>query len=328
MAVKIVTDSGSDIPKEVAEELGITIVPLYVRFGDVSYRDGVDIQPDKFFEMLKQDSVFPTTSTASPGDFAEVYKKLCPGSDGIISIHLSSKVSATFEAALRGRQLVQDMKCPIEVVDSRLVTIALGLLGMAAARAAQAGKDMHEVREQINQLIPAIQAYGVLDTLKYIAKGGRLGPAVSKLGSVLPVKPILNIKDGVIAPVGLARTRAKGIESLLDRIRSVRNVEEVGISHSTSEDELGSFIEKLKAILPNIKPPTISKLGPALGAHGGPGAILVAMRQELGKTDADLGAGKKQMSLPSMQSIRDGIMQHLPKDTGHPFIYQSQAAQV
>ena len=228
---------------------------------------------------------------------------------------------------MTGKQLVSDLKCPIEVVDSRLVTIALGLVGMAAARAAKAGKDMHEVMDHINQVIPAIHAYGVLDTLKYIAKGGRLGQAVTRLGSALPVKPILNIKDGVISPVGVARTRTKGIENLLERVRAVRNVEEVGISHSTSEDELGSFIEKLKAILPNIKP-TIAKLGPALGAHGGPGTILVAMRQELGKTDADLGTGKKQMSLPSMQSIRDGIMQHLPKDTSHPFIYQCEAAQV
>jgi DegV family protein with EDD domain len=327
MAIKIVTDSGSDIPKDIAEELGITIVPLYVRFGDVSYRDGVDIQPDKFFEMLRQGSVYPTTSTASPGDFAETYKKFCPDSDGIISIHLSSRVSATFEAALRGRQLVSDMGCPIEVVDSRLVTIALGLLSMAAARAAKAGKDMHEVREHINQLIPAIHAYGILDTLKYIAKGGRLGPAVSRLGSVLPVKPMLIIKDGMVSPIGIARTRSKSVEDLLERVRSWRNVEEVGISHSSGEDEIGSFIEKLKAILPNIKP-TIAKLGPALGAHGGPGTILVAMRQELGKTDADLAVGKKQMSLPTMQSIKEGIRQRLPKDTSHPFIYQCEAAQV
>jgi DegV family protein with EDD domain len=327
MAIKIVTDSGSDIPKEVAEELGITVVPLYVQFGAVSYRDGVDIQPDKFFDMLRQDSVYPTTSTASPGDFAEAYKKLCPNSDGIISIHLSSKVSATYQAALTGKQLVSDLKCPIEVVDSRLVTIALGLVGITAARAARAGKNMHEVMEQINQVIPAVRAYGLLDTLKYIAKGGRLGQAVTRLGSALPVKPLLVIKDGVLSPVGVSRTRAKGIDSLLDHIRSVRNVEEVGISHSTSEDELGSFLEKLKAVLPNIKP-TIAKLGPALGAHGGPGAILVAMRQELGKTDADLGTGRKQMTLPSMQSIREGIMQHMPKDTSHPFSYQCKAAQV
>jgi DegV family protein with EDD domain len=277
--------------------------------------------------MLRQDSVYPTTSTASPGDFAEVYKKLCPDSDGIISIHLSSKVSATFEAALRGRQLVADMKCPIEVVDSRLVTIALGLLGMAAARAARAGKNMHEVMEHINQVIPSIRAYGVLDTLKYIAKGGRLGPAVSRLGSVLPVKPMLIIKDGMVSPIGMARTRSKSVEDLLERVRSVHNIEEVGISHSSGEDEIGSFIEKVKAILPNIKP-TIAKLGPALGAHGGPGTILIAMRQELGKTDADLEAVKKQMSLPSMQSIRDGIRQHLPKDMSHPFVYQPEVAQV
>ncbi len=327
MAVKIVTDSGSDIPKDVAEELGITVVPLYVRFGDVSYRDGVDIQPDEFFEMLKREAVYPTTSSPSPGDFAEAYQKLCSDSDGIISIHISRKVSSTYEAALRGRQMVSDMKCPVEVVDSRLVTIPLYLLGVAAARAASAGKNMHEMREYINQLIPAIHAYGVLDTLRYIAKGGRLGQAVTRIGSVLPVKPMLAIKDGVVSPIGMARTRNKSLEDLLDRVRAWRNVEEVGISHSTSEEEIGSFVDRVKAIFPNIKP-TIAKLGPALGAHGGPGSILIAMRQELGKTDADLAAVKKPISLPSIQSIREGIMQHLPKDTSHPFVYQFEAAQV
>ncbi|MHB8086046.1 MAG: DegV family protein, partial [Dehalococcoidia bacterium] len=226
-----------------------------------------------------------------------------------------------------GRHLVAEMKCPVEVVDSRLVTIPMGLLGMAAARAARAGKNMHEMMEHINQLIPSIQAYGVLDTLKYIAKGGRLGPAVSRLGSVLPIKPMLVIKDGAVTPIGMARTRSKSVEDLLERVRAWQNVEEVGISHSSGEEEIGSFVDKIKAIFPHIKP-TISKLGPALGAHGGPGTILIASRQELGKTDADLAAGKKQMSLPSMQSLREGIRQHLPKDISNPFIYQREAVQV
>jgi len=186
---------------------------------------------------------------------------------------------------------------------------------------------MHEMIDHINQLIPSIQAYGVLDTLKYIAKGGRLGPAVSRLGSVLPIKPMLVIKDGAVTPIGMARTRSKSLEDLLERVRAWRNVEEVGISHSSGEDEIGSFLDKIKAIFSHLKP-TVAKLGPALGAHGGPGTILIASRQELGKTDADLAIGKKQMSLPSMQSIREGIMQHLPKDMQHPFVYQCEAAQV
>jgi DegV family protein with EDD domain len=316
MTINIVTDSGSDLPRDVAKDLGISIVPLYVRFGSVSYRDGIDMQPGEFFQKLENGPVHPTTSSASPGDFAQVYEKLGQDSEGIISVHLSSKVSATYDAALRGKDLVSNKKCPIEVVDSRLVTIPLALLAMAAARSAASGKNMDEVRDHINRLIPAIRAYGILDTLKYIVKGGRLGRASGLVGSLLPIRPILTIKDGMVTPVGASRTRSGAIAGLLERLKSISsNVEAVGIAHSSPDEEVASFADKMKAFLPDIKP-MIAKLGPAIGTHGGPGTILVAMQHDLSAAEADTETGRKRFhSLPSMQSIKDGIRQRTQKDS-------------
>ncbi len=316
MTINIVTDSGSDLPRDVAEGLGISIVPLYVHFGSVSYRDGIDLQPGEFFQKLVSGPVHPTTSSASPGDFAEVYEKLGQDSEGIISVHLSSKVSATYNAALRGKDLVANKKCPIEVVDSRLVTVPLALVAMSAARAAASGKNMDEVRDHISRLIPAVRAYGILDTLKYIVKGGRLGKASELVGSLLPVRPILTIKDGTVVPVGAARTRSGAIAGLLERLKAISdNVEAVGIAHSSPDEEVASFADKLKAFLPGIKP-MIAGLGPAIGTHGGPGTILVAMQHGLTATEADTEAGRKKfVSLPSIQSIKEGILQRKPKDS-------------
>lgn len=318
MAINIVTDSGSDLPKDVADDLGISIVPLYVQFGAVSYRDGVDIHPDEFFKKLVEGPIHPTTSTAAPGDFTRVYEKLGQDSEGIISIHLSSRVSATYNAALRGKELVSNKKCPIEVVDSRLATVGLSLVAMAAGKAAAAGKNMDEIREQINRLIPAVRVYGMLDTIKYIVKGGRLGKASGILGSLLPIRPLLTMKDGLVTPVGASRTRNGAIEGILDRLKSVSNVKVIGIAHSSPDEEIASFADKIKAFLPDIKP-MIAKLGPAIGTHGGPGTILVAVQQDI---DREGPTGRKKLvslpslpSMPSMQAIKDGIRQRRQKDT-------------
>ena len=166
MTIKIVTDSSSDIPSDLASELGIAIVPLYVTFGKDTYRDGVDIYPDQFYQRLLTDPIHPTTSAASPGDFAEVYDKLSKEADEIISIHVSRKASATWDAAMRGKEMIANTKCRIEVIDSRFVTLALGLVTIAAAKAANAGAGMQSIIDQVNEIIPRIKVYGVLDTLK------------------------------------------------------------------------------------------------------------------------------------------------------------------
>ena len=320
MTVKIVTDSSSDIPPEIARELDITVVPLYMRFGVQTYRDGIDIMPEEFYRRLVNEPVHPATSAVSPGDFAGVYDKLAAEAEGIISIHLSQKVSATYSAAIQGRSLMDNKACPVEIIDSRFVTIALGLITIGAARAAQAGKGMQEIVAQVNALVPCVRVYGILDTLKYVMKGGRLGRAGPIISSILPVKPVLTMKDGTVAPIGAARTRTKAIERLCGLIASVPMVQELGIAHSTSEEEVLSFVEKIKSILPGVKP-VISKLGPALGVHGGPGSILVGIQQDI-RAAAETGSREHKipLSLPSLQSIKDRLRQYGKEEAGRPFV--------
>ena len=321
MTVKIVTDSSSDIPPEIARELDITVVPLSVRFGAQTYRDGIDIMPEEFYRRLVAEPVHPATAAVSPGDFAGVYDKLAAEAEGIISIHLSQKVSATYNAAVQGRSLMENKACPVEIIDSRFVTIALGLITIGAARAAQAGKDMQEIVAQVNALVPCMRVYGILDTLKYVMKGGRLGKAGPIISSILPIKPVLTMKDGTVAPIGAARTRIKAIERLCGLIASVPMVKELGIAHSTTEEELLSFVEKIKSILPDVKP-VISKLGPALGVHGGPGSILVGIQQDIKAAAAAIESRERKItfSLPSLQSIKEGLRQRRKEDPGQPFI--------
>jgi DegV family protein with EDD domain len=314
MTVKIVTDSGSDIPKEVAQALDITVVPLYVQFGAKTFRDGVDITPDEFYTMLERDNIAPTTSAASPGDFAAAYNRLCRDADNVVSIHLSSRVSATFEAARKGKELL-DAGCHVEVVDSRFVSVGLGLVAITAARAAQAGQNIQDVLEQVSRVIPTIKVIGLLDTLKYVARGGRLGKVGPILSSVLPIKPLLTMKEGLLSPIGVVRTRNKGIDRIYDMVKSAVNVRDITIAHSSMESEIRSIVEKLKTLAPGITP-IIAKLGPAIGAHGGPGSILMAVQQEITlDTDAESKLKRPIVNLPSLQSIKESLAQRMQRDT-------------
>lgn len=279
MRVRIVTDSSSDIPEEIARELNITVVPLYISFGSENLRDGIDIRPKEFYKRLVADTVHPTTAAASPGDFAATYERIGDGADGIISIHLSRKASATYDAAVRGKEMVYGKKYRVEVVDSKLVTIALGLVVIAAARAAKDGKDFEAILDIVNRVILHIRVYGLLDSLKYVVKGGRLGKVGLLIGSMLPVKPLLTMKDGLVTPMGVVRTRSKGMERLFEIIKATAKVKNIGIAHSTNDEEIKSFTDKLRSLLPDLKP-VITALGPALGVHGGPGTILVAVERE------------------------------------------------
>ncbi len=209
MAVKIVTDSSADLPAELIKELGISVVPLYVRFGDEVYRERVSITDDEFYQKLVHGPVHPVTIQPGPQDFVEVYKKLVREADGIVSIHLSSKLSGTYNSALQAKEMVGEGGCPIEVVDSGSITMAMGLVCIAAAEAAKAGKDLEQVLDGVKQDVPNAHLLALFDTLKYLQLGGRIGKAKALLGSILNVKPLITLKDGEVMPAGQVRTRAK-----------------------------------------------------------------------------------------------------------------------
>lgn len=280
MTVKIVTDSTADLPVQLAQELGITVVPVYVRFGDRVYRDRVDMSEDEFYQKLLQSPVHPSTSQPAPADFADIYTKLSRETDEIVSIHVSSKMSGTCNSALQGRELVET-KCHIEVVDSRSLSMGLGLVAMAAARLARAGEGLPEIMNEVTEAIAHMRLLGVLDTLKYLLLGGRIGKARALLGSVLNVKPLLTIREGELLPAGVARTRVKGVERLYELAKNALNIQELAVVHSTTPGEASSLKERIASILARERI-HIARLGPALGVHGGPGTLLLALREKKG----------------------------------------------
>ncbi|MGA7728743.1 MAG: DegV family protein, partial [Dehalococcoidales bacterium] len=182
--IKIVTDSAADIPPKVREELGITVVPLYVRFGNDTFKDGVTISNGEFYRRLVAGDVYPNTIQPSPLDFKETYEQLVKDADGIVSIHLSDKFSGTSNSAKQAKDLIKS-KCPIEVINSDSMTIGQGMICIAAARTAKAGENMAAVIKEVNEAIPQIHFMVLFDSLKYLAKGGRIGQAKKLLGTLL-----------------------------------------------------------------------------------------------------------------------------------------------
>ena len=305
MVVKIVTDSTADLPTQMAEQLGVSVVPVYLRFGDEVYRDGVDIEGDEFYQKLVESPVHPSTSQPTPEDFASIYRELSKETDEIVSVHISQKVSGTYNSALQGRQLAAT-RSHVEVVDSFSVSMGLGLIVMAAARLAQAGASLQGVMEEIKQAIPQIHLLGVFDTLKYLLLGGRISRAKAIVGSVLNVKPLITMRDGELVPAGLARTRAKGIERLFDLVKNALNIQEVAIVHSTIPDEASSLKERIGSIFSG-EHIHLARLGPALGVHSGPGTLILALREKISSVKQEVSEGepvKKGLSLPSL---------HIPK---------------
>jgi len=278
MTIKIVTDSTADLPPELIKEFGITVVPLYVCFGKDVYRDREEISEDDFYQRLLQDPTHPTTTQPTPKDFAEVYNKLSKQADGIISIHISEKLSGTCNSALLGKKLMEK-GCPIEVIDSKTTSMALGLLVIAAANIAKTEKNLPQVVEAVKQVVSSVELLVLFDTLKYLAKGGRIGKAKSLLGSVLNVRPMLTIKDGEFVPVSQVRSRSKGIERLFDFVKDTSDIEDLAVIHSTTPDEAKSLAERISPTL-SLKQVRIARLGPVLGVHGGPGVLAIALRRK------------------------------------------------
>ena len=276
MAVKIVTDSTADLPPAMSKELGITVVPLNVHFGTEVYRDGVEILPDEFYKRLVSSPQLPTTSQPTVGDFLESYQELSQSTNEIVSVHISSKLSGTLNSANQAREQFQG-DCRIEIVDSQQGSLGLGMVAIAANLAAQRGASIDDVVKEAQQAIPRVQFFGLLDTLEYLVKGGRIGKAQAFVGSLLRIKPILTCRDGEVHPLERARTRAKGIDRLCELAQKYMPLEELGVVYSTTPDEAHALAQRLKPFLPNGEV-FITQLGPVVGTYLGPGILGIGLR--------------------------------------------------
>ncbi|MBI2829569.1 MAG: DegV family protein [Chloroflexi bacterium] len=275
MAVRIVTDSLSDIPAETTKQLGITVVPVYVRFGEKVYRDRAEITTEEFYKRLIASEILPTTSQPTPNDFAEVYNRLAKETDEILVVVLSKKVSGTYESAVAAKKTV-NKKCRIEVIDSESVAMGLGLIVISAAKRSKKGAKLDELTRLVRSAIPRSHPIMYFDTLKYLAKGGRIGRAQGLVGSLLSVKPILTMKDGEVSPVTRVRSRSAGIDYLYNFVTGFSNIEELAVEHATTPEDADKLIERISRFYPRerIYRSTVS---PVLGTYAGPDIVSVTV---------------------------------------------------
>ncbi len=280
MAVKIVTDSVADLPSQVAEKLGITVIPLNVRFGTDVYRDGIDLTTEQFYARLMHSQTLPVTSVPSPGTFAEAYDKLAEEADEILAIIVSSKLSGTYEVASQRIGLMK-RRCRVVVVDSQWAVMAQGFMVIAAARAAQAGASLDEVMDITHRNIQRVDFRAAFDTLEYLKRGGRIGKAQAFLGSMLKINPIITIKDGVVVPAGRTRSRAKAIDYLYNFAMSFSHIEGLAVEDAACPKDAELLVERLRSKFP-VKHIYHSKTTPVIGTHTGPGLLLVAVLGDRG----------------------------------------------
>ncbi|MEE8414111.1 MAG: DegV family protein [Dehalococcoidales bacterium] len=275
MTVKIITDSLSDITSDIADELGITVVPLTVLFGHEAFLDRVTITTDEFYRRLTNEDILPTTTQPAPAAFIEVYEKLAEETDEILVITLSSKLSGTYQSALSAKDMVKS-KCRLEIIDSKLVAMGLGLVVLSAEKKAREGASLDELIDFVNSAMARTHFIVYFDTLKYLAKGGRIGKAQGLLGSLLSVKPILTIKEGEMSPVTRLRSRSAGLDYLYNIAAGIPNIEGLAVEHATTPDDVDKLVERLDSIHPKNK---IVKaiISPVLGVYGGPGALAITV---------------------------------------------------
>ena len=275
MPVKIVTDSVADLPPGLVQELGITVVPLNVRFGDKVYRDGIDLTTEQFYKKLVNSRVLPATSVASPAAYAEAYDRLAEETDEIMVITVSAKLSGTYDVALQSVDLMKK-KCRVEVIDSQWAVMAMGFVVMSAARAANEGASFDEILELTGRNIQRVDFRAAFDTLEYLRRGGRIGRAQALMGSMLKVNPMITLKDGLVEPAGRTRSRARAIDLLYDFAASFSHVDEIAVEDADCPDDSDLLVERLSSLFPDNSIYR-SKPTPVVGTHTGPGLLLVAV---------------------------------------------------
>lgn len=275
--VRIVTDSTADMPEGLieAEGLDITIVPLNVQFGAETFRDKIDITNEQFLERLVRSSALPTTSQPAVGDFEETYRRLTADGATVVSIHVSSSLSGTYGAAVLAAQNVGAGDA-VRVIDSRSASLALALLPIAAGRLARAGAGAGAIVAEIESMIPRLRLIFTVDTLDFLQRGGRIGRAQALLGSLLSVKPILGLEEGVVVPVRRERTRARALDALVALAADLGPLETLGVIHIGVPQDAATLRERLAAaVTPPMDGAAIltAEIGPVVATHVGPGGL-------------------------------------------------------
>lgn len=277
--IRVVTDSASDLPPELADAEGIEVVPLYVTFGGETYRDGVDLKPQEFFARLRASDELPTTAQPTPGDFVRAFERLASqGATGIVVLTLSSGISGTFNSALQAARMWKERA--VEVIDSRTALMAQGFGALAAARLARAQASLEEVANEARRVLKRTRLLAAVPTLEYLRRGGRIGRAAALVGNLLQIKPVVGDQDGVVTPVARLRTWKRALGYIMNRA-----VEELtpgqgrlAVMHADALEDAQRVLEQL---VERVKPveTILTDFSPVLGTHSGPGAICVVYYQ-------------------------------------------------
>ncbi len=276
MSVKVVTDSTSDIPRDVAEQYGISVIPQKIIFGTEELRGGVDITADEFYQRVSNSTTMPTTSQASAGEFKDLYESIAAGADGIVSVHVSSELSGTVNSARSGSAQA-NIGCSVEVVDSRQASMGTGLIAITAAKAARDGGDLQQVVSAAEDAVNRCETIALLDTLEYLQKGGRIGKARAMLATILSIKPMIILRNGIVDELGKERTHKKGVARLRRTIDEFSPLDELCIMYTTSSEEAQTFAGQMQSLLPDGKRPILAQIGPAVGVYVGPDALGVSL---------------------------------------------------
>lgn len=271
--VKVVTDSTSDIPDELVDRLGITVVPSYVIFGTESFRDGIELPRQQFYEKLVSTRQIPTTAAPPPGVYQEAYRGLAEEADEIVSIHLASRYSALYSSATVGAREVQ--KARVAVIDSEQVTMGYGWLVIAAAEAAQRGASCDEIVALVESMKPRTRVLAALGTLEYLHRGGRVDSVRAVIGTLLQIKPIIEIRMGEINLVERARTMWRAVERLLALVHDLGQLERAVVLHTNAPDLASDVADQLQRMIPGWER-LIAQAGVTIASHAGPGAVGVA----------------------------------------------------
>jgi DegV family protein with EDD domain len=276
MPVRIVTDSACDLPQPACDELGIEVVPLSIRFGEREYVDRKELSVEAFWRELEHASVLPETAAPSVGAFEETFRTLSDGdTDGIVCINLSSSLSATMQSAQVAAKAI-DGKTPIAIIDSKSASMGIGNLALYAARRARDGASVDEIVREVEERRARQHLFATLDTLEYLRKGGRIGGAKALLGSMLSIKPIITVDDGVVEEAGKVRTRSKAMKAIADHVPDGK-VEAISVLHAGAPD----LDELLAMIEPKVGDAevVVGMIGPVVGVHTGPRTVGVAYIQ-------------------------------------------------
>lgn len=275
-SIKIVTDSASDIPLSVAHELGIEVIPMQLQVGDQTYRAGLDMTNDQFYHAMQENRSRVASHTPPSSVFEQTYRRLALEYEYIFSIHLSGRLGANYRTAQQARSRLPASATRLEIVDSKLASMALGTVAMHAARAVRNGAAPHETGRMINMLIQHSHLVFFVDTIEYLEQSGRLSLATTVLGSMQRIKPLMLLDEGEIVPYERTRTRAKAIEGLYTFVEDFPRVNEVTAMYATTPEDVEKLMEKVDPIFPRDRVQT-AQFGPSFGAHLGPGAMGVTV---------------------------------------------------